>query len=336
MNKAIPIYFALTNSKIIKDNGDILSQNELLQFWNFLNMLIGSRSCTFIMRGDSNENLMKQYYCDTNSPKLLAQYIFMVGEKGRICWSKKKYYDPDDTSLSNFQSICELLNRFINEGCSKGNIERMQKMQNFVLRNKEFCKDIKNINDIVKRYGQLKTEDRIRVNLYYLSIAHTINSYKYQKVSNFISTTTNLQVATTFTDDICIYGWIPTYGWNRIKSIDYIIASNKSFIEKLKIPYCDTPVYPEQKEILLRCGLLPHFIIGFKSKNNFYTNPAIFSLINDMGNISSFKDLCRFKSNFIRNGLNIDQTNFENFCHETNFKRYYSYDGEIYKLHDLY
>lgn len=35
--------YALTNSKLAKDNRDVLSQDELLKFWNFMNLLIGLR-----------------------------------------------------------------------------------------------------------------------------------------------------------------------------------------------------------------------------------------------------------------------------------------------------
>ena len=106
MNKCIPLYFALSNSKILKDNGLPLCQRELVQLWNFMNMLTGSRYTTFIMRGESNENLRKQFNNDSNSPELLALCIFMAGEKARLCWSEKIYLDPDDTSLDNFRSIC--------------------------------------------------------------------------------------------------------------------------------------------------------------------------------------------------------------------------------------
>lgn len=341
MNKCIPIYFVLANSKIVKDNGENLLQRELLQFWNFMNMLIGSRYTTFIIRGESNENLRKQYNYDINTPDILAQCIFMAGEKGRICWTEKKYLDPDDTSLENFQSICELLNSSINEGCRRGNVRRMHIMQDFFTRNQEFCNAFENIDDLTIKYNQLAISGRRKVNLYYLSIAHTINSYKYQKASSFVSTTTSPQVADIFTNDVSIYGWIPktpvrSQMKNQVKSIEYVIAKNKSDILDFGFPYCDTPVYPEQKEILLRCGILPHFIIGFNIKSSFYVNPAIFNSMNDIEEINSFKKLCEFKRNLITNGLSVDQSDFEDFCRKTNFKRYYTYDGEIYQLYSLY
>jgi hypothetical protein len=95
-------------------------------------------------------------------------------------------------------------------------------------------------------------------------------------------------------------------------------------------------VYPEQKEIALRCGILPHFIIGFKAGRNFYVNPAIFRSMDNMEKLDTFRKLCTFKRSIICNGLEVDQTNFEEFCRKTNFKRFYTFDGNEYEIHCLY
>ena len=170
MNKCIPLYFALSNSKILKDNGLPLCQRELVQLWNFMNMLTGSRYTTFIMRGESNENLRKQFNNDTNSPELLAQCIFMAGEKARLCWSEKKYLDPDDTSLDNFRSICKLLNTSIIDGRLRGSCSRKQRMQDFFIRNQEFCNAINETEDLIIKYNKLLTKDKKKVNLYSMII----------------------------------------------------------------------------------------------------------------------------------------------------------------------
>lgn len=336
MNKCLPIYFALSNSILVKDNGEVLTQKELLKLWGFLNLLIGSRYSTFIMRGESNENLIAQYGFDTESPELLAQCIFMAGEKGRICWNAKMYLDPDNTSPANFDSICKALKKDIKEGC-KGNSNRTHMMQDFYSRNQKFCNAFESIDKLVHIYKQLPINDRKRVNLYYLSITHTINSHKYKRASSFVSTTTNSRVADQFTNDTTVYGWVPRIQvQKRKKSIEYVITQNCSRVKQLGLPYCETPVYPEQKEIALRCGILPHFIIGFKVGPYLYVNPAIFRSMDKMEELDTFRKLCAFKRNIICNGLEVDQTNFEEFCRKTNFKRYYTYDGYEYEIHCLY
>lgn len=319
MNKCLPIYFALSNSKLVKENSEVPTQAELLMLWEFLNMLIGSRYSTFIMRGESNENLKAQYNCGIEMPELLAQCIFMAGEKGRICWNAKKYLDPDNTSPENFESICKALKKDIVDGC-KGCSSRTHLMQNFYSRNQKFCNDFEYIDNLVSIYGQLSINDRKRVNLYYLSIAHTINSHKYKRASSFVSTTTNSHVANQFTNDATIYGWVPRIQMQKRKnSIEYVITQNCSHVKQLGLPYCETPVYPEQKEIALRCGILPHFIIGFKVGRYFYVNPAILRSMDKMEELDTFRKLCAFKRHIICNGLEVDQTNFEEFCRKTNF-----------------
>ncbi len=249
-----------------------------------------------------------------------------------MCWNEKKFIDPDDTSSDNFRSICETLKKYIiKEGC-KGNTDRAKKMRDFYFRNQRFCYafELKKRwkNKWNKKYKLLSDNDKKMVNLYYLSIAHTINSSEYRIVSSFVSTSTNSRVAEQFTGNVTIYGWVPESSMQKdIKTIDYVITKYGFNIKRLGLPYCETPVYPEQKEIALRCGILPHFIIGFKVKGkpNFYVNPAIFSSIDKM----KLDDI-------ICDGLKVDQNGFEEFCNShTKFKRFYTFDGNKYEIHVL-
>ena len=329
-----PLYFVLTECHLMDDNGQLLVQEDLLKIWELYNLMVGSTLSTFILRGESNENLISQFGADANDPVLLAKYLFMAGEKGRICWSEKEYLDPDDVSSENFKKVCGTLARYIREGC-RGNGGRADKMRDFVARNGAFCQAIENADKLVAKYDKLSKRKRHTLNLYYLSIAHTINSLAYKKASGFVSATTKGAVADDFTGDVCIYGWVPKEtGFNR--TIDYVISENTEAVKNMGMPYCDTPVYPEQKEISLRCGFLPHFIIGFKVRNNFYVNPAVFTSIDKMREKRTFKKLSQYRSDLLRYGLNVDQTNFEEFCRMTHFKRFYTFDGVKYEIHSLW
>lgn len=338
MSSFIPIYNALHWRKLKNHDDEDLPQEEVIKLWNFYNMIKGSRWCTFIMRGESNENLESQFGTDANHPDLLAKYLFMTGEKGRMCWDSKKYLDPDDTSIENFEAICRALARYIKEG-RRGDSGRSRKMRYFCKRNKDFCNAFKeNVEGLVGKYKKLKVKNRRIVNLYYLAVAHTINSYTYMKASSFVSTTMDEKVANKFTSDVCIYGWVPNIAYSiaHNKSIDVVITQNKEVVERIGFPYCDTPVYPEQKEVALRCGFLPHFIIGFMVGGRFYVNPAISRSMDKMMGLKSIQELNEFKHQLITNGLDVDQSNFEEFCRMTNFKRYYTFDGEKYKIYCLY
>ena len=324
--KGQPFFSVLSSSELVNKNGGDLTQTESEKLCEFLDQLIGSQNSTIIARGESDENLKNQYNFDTENPELLAECIFMAGEKGRMCWNEKKFIDPDDTSSDNFRSICETLKKYIKEEC-KGDTKKAKKMRVFYLRNKQFCDAFNSIDSLVCKYEKLLDNDKKMVNLYYLSIVHTIdNSSEYKEVSNFVSTSTNFSVAKNFSNYATIYGWVPRRPMRKgIKSIDFVVIKYGSNVKKLKMPSCETPAFPKQKEIALRCGILPHFIIGFNIGQKFYVNPAIFNSPND-----------REMDDIVCNGLIIDQTDFEEFCNKyTKFKRYYTFDGNKYEMHVL-
>ena len=70
--------------------------------------------------------------------------------------------------------------------------------------------------------------------------------------------------------------------------------------------------------------------------SKFYVNPAISRSMERMGALRSFKELNEYKRRLIMYGLDVDQSNFEDFCRMTNFKRYYTFDGEKYEIYCLY
>lgn len=337
MSSFIHIHNALHWRKLKNHDDEDLPQEEVIKLWNFYNMMKWTRECSFVMRGESNGNLMDQFGTDANNPALLAKYLFMTGEKGRICWENKRYLDPDDTRKDNFEAICKALARYIKDGC-RGESGRAKMMRNFYNRNEAFCRAFESIDDIISRYEKLKAKDKRRANLYYLAIAHTINSYEYRKASGMVSTTTDGNVAEKFTADVCIYGWVPRVAIShaRRKTIDVVDTEETEFIKRKGLPCYDSPVYPDQKEVALRCGFLPHFIIGFMVGSKFYVNPAISRSMERMGALRSFKELNEYKRRLIMYGLDVDQSNFEDFCRMTNFKRYYTFDGEKYEIYCLY
>lgn len=336
MSSFISLSNALHWRKLKNHNDEDLPQEDVQKLWGFYNMMKWTRGCSFVMRGESNENLIEQFEADANNPALLAKYLFMTGEKGRICWENRKYLDPDDTRKENFEAICKALARYIREGC-RGDSGRAQKIRDFYNRNEAFCCAFDSIDDIASRYAKLKAKDRRIVNLYYLTVAHTINSYEYRKASSMVSTTTDVNVAEKFTADVCIYGWVPREDNScaRMKTIDVVDTQKTEFIKRKGLPFYDSPVYPDQKEVAMRCGFLPHFIVGFMVGSKFYVNPAISRSIDKMQEMRSFQELNTFKHRMIMYGLDVDQSNFEDFCRMTKYKRYYTFDGKNYEIHCL-
>ena len=334
---AISSFPKISQLRLLNGVDNELSQEQILKLWEFYNLLSGSTNSKFILRGESDRNLTRQFNVDSHNPNLLAKCLFTTGEKGRICWEENGGYDPDDTSNENFLNICSSLIKYIDDGIKSGG-NHAKRLKTFCDKNEDFYMGIKNETALVEAYEKLEYEDKRKVNLYYLAIAHTINDREYRDFSTFISTTTNARVADCFAKDVIIYGWVPKTNWNssaKRRTIEHVVINDKFTIMNTGLPYCKVSVFPNQEEIAIRCGLLPHFIIGFAIENDFYVNPAVFTAIDTMHELRSFKELSAYRRGIRLRGLNINQENFEDFCRRTNFKRYYTFDEEVYTMHKV-
>lgn len=180
----------LSNSNLLNDKGCELTQDEVFQLWCFFKIISYPLRVTRFIRMDSDENLRAQFGTDTHNIELLSHFLFLTGEKGRICWNEKKYIAMDDTTPDNFKTICKRLKEDIQKGC-QGNTSRAKRMRDFYQRNTTFCDSFNNMEKLIEDYCKLSTEEKKKVNLYYMAIAHTINSGKNRRVSNFVSTSTN-------------------------------------------------------------------------------------------------------------------------------------------------
>jgi hypothetical protein len=327
----------LSNYRLLSSNGNELTQEELNKLFEFYNMMSGSLYSRFIFRGESDKNLMRQFNVDTKTPGILSECLFMTGEKGRICWADNEGINPDDVSTENFLRICMSLAKYIDEGLRAGG-NRAKRIKTFCEKEKKFYDGIKKGETFVDAYDELKPEVKRKVNLNYLAVAHTIGDKEYKETSGYISTTTNAGTAERFARDACIFGWVPQNIWKRKarkRTIDIVDTNQMSEMQSTGLPYCDSAVFPNQEEIAIRCGLLPHFIIGYAVEQNFYVNPAIFIAIDRMHEMGSFREKFAYKRRIQLHGLVINQENFEEFCQRTNFKKYFTFDDGDYVMHRM-
>ena len=264
------LYIVLSNFRLINRDGNELSQDELRKLWEFYNLMTGSPYARFIFRGESDRNLMAQFNTDTQTPEILSECLFMTGEKGRLCWADNDGMNPDDVGTENFLTICRALARYIDEGLKSGG-NRAKRIKTFCEKEEEFCKGLKDEATLACVYERLNPEDKKKVNLYYLAIAHTVNDKEYKDTSVYISTTTNDGVADRFAHDACIY----------------------------------------------------------------YVNPAIYDAIDKMHELRTFREMSAYKRRLQQHGLEINQENFEEFCQRTNFKKYFTFDGDNYAIHGV-
>ena len=284
----------------------IATQTEIDRFILFIQKLKSSRRVRFIYRGDSN--IIKQYKTDSSNLPLLAHYIFCLGDKGRFFFQNK---------LVNINSVFSLIwDKFHNKVCKLNfnSDSTMKCVSDFLNTNpmfNDYFSDAHN-KEHFENFSQLSIDKANEVADYYLAILHTIgisgngNSY-------FLSSSTNYLVADEFKGDnnIIIFGWLPKKG---LKYID--VKKNSPTVKSLNLPTCQAPVYPKQREICIKCGLLPHYIIGFQHNNRFYINPNTLKQWND---------------NIVYEGLEIDQKSFNDLLNSTKLKQsFIFYDGNYY------
>lgn len=269
-------------------NDQSASQKEQQQFFSFIKSLKSSKRVRFVFRG--NSNIIKYYDTDVDNIPLLSHCIFCIGDKGCYFLQKK---------LIDFKEIFPVIWNKFNDKVCKLNFRSEQTKQHvlhFLKCNPEIQQYFSNEQNrkSFECISDLPIEDRKKVADYYLSILHTIGKSANGK-SFFLSASKNYMVADEFkgTNSIIIYGWLPKKGINNhiIKYID--VEKYSSFVKKIGLPTCNVPIYPEQREICIKCGLLPNYIIGFQHDNKFYINPNILKT--------------QWHDNIVYDGLDIDQ-----------------------------
>ena len=284
------------------------TQTEIERFILFIQKLKSSRRVRFIYRGDSN--IIEQYNTDSRNLSLLAHYIFCLGDKGRYFFQSK---------LVDINSVFSLIwDKFHNKVCKLNFAldSTMERMSDFLNKNPMFNNYFSDEHnkEHFENFSQLSIDKANEVADYYLAILHTIgisgNSNSY-----FLSSSTYYLVAEEFQGDnnIIIFGWLPKKG---LKYID--VKKNSPSVKSLNLPTCQAPVYPKQREICIKCGLLPHYIIGFQHNNRFYINPNTLKQWND---------------NIVYEGLEIDQKSFNDLLNSTKLKQsFIFYDGKYYLM----
>ena len=291
-------------------NDQSASQKEQQQFFSFIKSLKSSKRVRFVFRG--NSNIIKYYDTDVDNIPLLSHCIFCIGDKGCYFLQKK---------LIDFKEIFPVIWNKFNDKVCKLNFRSEQTKQHvlhFLKCNPEIQQYFSNEQNrkSFECISDLPIEDRKKVADYYLSILHTIGKSANGK-SFFLSASKNYMVADEFkgTNSIIIYGWLPKKGINNhiIKYID--VEKSSSFVKKIGLPTCNVPIYPEQREICIKCGLLPNYIIGFQHDNKFYINPNILKT--------------QWHDNIVYDGLDIDQKNFNDLLTKSKYSQsFIYYDGD--------
>ena len=286
-----------------------------------------------LYRGIDDKYLHKVYNTGLENPPLLSEYIFLFGDKSRHFLrgvdDNKKVYDINDLSGSVFETIYEKLHLIFIEPEKIKDPKSREVVKQFVEKEQEalnFFQEKKK-EDWLRRILSLSSQQRQNVKDYYLAFLHTVGE-KICGDSYGLSTSTDLEVVKRFAvhnnkKGIILVGWISAKEKNIIK----LMCGGDKEIKKLKkmkmeLPVFSNKLYKGQKEITLKCGLLPHFIVGYiygDKWENFEVNPYIFQI----------EDYSKIK----KEGLPIDQSEFLSKITGTHFTMYFqNYEEQYWQL----
>lgn len=293
---------------------------EVIVFKEFLNSL---RNSYIVFRCLDDRYLNKQYCASTENINVLSKHVFLYGDKGKI------FYDDLDQKTYNID---------INDFGPKESSYIYDKIQKIFIKNdisssktKEYIKSF-NTKEIAfvsfwrkitkaqwsKMISGLTKEDKIKVKDYYIALLHTVGLAGYGRNSYFLSTSLSSSI-----DKIMDMNYsVEIVGWTSKKDINKygkdFFQNKNSEIKALGFPTISNAVFPTQKEITYKCGILPHFIIGYiyNQGKNFEINPCMFKK-QDFSTVS-------------KTGLSVDQSEFYKKLNQTNYKSTYIYMDDLF------
>lgn len=294
--------------------------NEYLCFIDFVDRFCSATNRTILFRGSNPTTI---YNAKLSELKCFSDRIFMLGEKShRFETNSGDGISIEECSNRVFEIIFD---KFHDDICPNTN----SKVESFLSNNPEIGMFFSDSNNRTRFVSIIENQDETNksyIKDYYFSLLHTMNEIiaantkdkSIKKNSYFISTTTKIKIAKQFRHRIIIVTWIPSCERNNqiIKSCD--VNEYDDFIKRIGLPTYHVSPYPHQSEICIKGGILPHYIVGFSYKNSFIVNP---NLLTQITSSYDFEKL-------IKEGIEIDQTPFDNEIQKTKYKgRFLWLDG---------
>lgn len=283
----------LNELKLYNERSKRLTDEERVSFLNNVKRL--KTKATMVFRGESN--LVEQYNVDISEIKQLCERIFMLGEKS-------KYYLTEKIKAADFTYIWETMKDTVCQ-LNFNSAHSKEKVYSF-LKNNESIRAFFTNKDNKIFFTSFENDNKYKATVYkyYSTILHTISINKNED-SKMLSTSTNYDVAKQFSNNgIILYGWLPQTDDITRPAYGSVEAISEE-IKRLGLPTYEIPVYPEQEEITLTCGLLPHFIIGFENNASYFVNPQFLRQ--------------RCTKHVLNNGLDIDQSKFNDILKQSGY-----------------
>jgi len=300
--------------------GKYLTVKEKDIFLKNYSVLSNELDCILIYRGENKQKLFALY--KTSDLTSFSYSLFLIGDKGRNFIKeldgeskKKEKWNLGDVQPKIFRSIFSIINSILQQDCG---IARTFSAKNPELHN--FFADKKNeklfVNGTEKK---LSPQEKISIRDYYLTLIHQFKDNVFYPLSTLLSVSTDYHIAEKFSgnnhDKIILFGWIPKDRLTDDYTITYkYLNSMEKVLQENMLPAYKQSFYPKEKEVSLKGGLLPHYIIGYQhteaSDTKFEINPA-------------FLNIKSKPAYWILKGLPIKQSGFWKELRRTNFSGAY-------------
>lgn len=301
---------------IIHENKSPLSNSEMQTFKQFISS-ISESTRKLVYRGEQRFS----YLYGSDDIKEVLYRVFLIGAKGEHFWKQRSKYISKTICKKTFAQLFVEYNKLL----SRKNIDSFrtaEHLNRFKETNKEFCGfffNLQNCKILWDTVTNLNQNERGLVLDYYISVLHGIGHIALNG-SHMISTSTDIDVARHYQKNGIIYvSWI---GNSNELVPNFDINMSNQLISSLNLPVCSPSVFPEDHEICITYGVLPHKIIGIIHDDLFYVNPNMFS-----------KE--RTLDDALKMGFYIDQTHFDEVLKLTKYKRAFDVISTIYGMNDV-
>ena len=292
---ALPNYYAYK----LRLNGRDLVWHEKEHFIYCINKVY-KESEHVIFRGDKKTHLQRVYgVSGTWSPIAFNDAIFFFGGKSTLFSLSPEIRqqalniatENNDTFSRLFKMIRELL-------LNPKSRDVRDIVDKLMLRDGplvSFFLQADNEKQLLEATSKLSSVQKLRLRDNYLLLLHHIGAGAYYSETFMLSTTESFVRACNFAfggktavpsaqtqDAIVIMGWVPKELENVVKTMHSTDFRPGGLGHVTSLPLYRTPLYPFEREITLKGGLFPHYILGYLHWENgeeiFEVNPSLFDV----------------------------------------------------------
>jgi hypothetical protein len=322
-------------------NGRNLTRYEKDHFLQCVD-IIYNQSKHVIFRGDKKKHLRRIYGLRGRwFPNTFNDALFFFGAKSRLftipAKIRRRALKITDESRNAFSHLFKMIRELLLNPKTRDQRDVVDTITSKNPSLVSFFLPAENEDRLMELAAALPTPERLRLRDHYLSLLHHIGSGSYYSETFLLSTTESFDKASHFalggnqeissvqkSTGIVIMGWVPWGLENTVKALRSVDFRPTSPILNFGLPLYKQLLFPHEREITLKGGLFPHYILGYlhwkRGGEIFEINPAISQV------------------NYDWNGkeLPVDQSSWAERIHQTEFGAYFQlHEDQAYSQQEL-